>query len=297
MEFRNILTFVRLAEVRNFSKTAQQLGYSQSAVTAQIQQLERELDAQLFERIGRQVKLTQAGQRFLPRALDILNAVHRAESVAQEPEQVSGSLRIGTCESYVISVLPPILTQFIRRFPQVEVRMITGDAQDLFDLLRQNDADLLFFLDQKIYSPDWIKLLERPERVHFVASAQCPLAGRKNIPIPQLLAQPLFLTEQGVSYRYAMEQALAAQGFELHPVLEVGNTDVITRFLLDNEGISFLPEYVVREHLRNGRLVILDTQCPDIPMWSQLVYHRNKFVSPQMRVFLQLLSGSPVPLD
>ena len=72
MEFRNILTFVRLAEVRNFSKTAQQLGYSQSAVTAQIQQLERELDAQLFERIGRQVKLTQAGQRFLPRALDIL---------------------------------------------------------------------------------------------------------------------------------------------------------------------------------------------------------------------------------
>ena len=95
----------------------------------------------------------------------------------------------------------------------------------------------------------------------------------------------------------AMEQALAAQGFELHPVLEVGNTDVITRFLLDNEGISFLPEYVVREHLRNGRLVILDTQCPDIPMWSQLVYHRNKFVSPQMRVFLQLLSGSPVPLD
>ena len=136
MEFRNILTFVRLAEVRNFSKTAQQLGYSQSAVTAQIQQLERELDAQLFERIGRQVKLTQAGQRFLPRALDILNAVHRAESVVQEPEQVTGSLRIGTCESYVISVLPPILTQFIRRFPQVEVRMITGDAQDLFDLLR-----------------------------------------------------------------------------------------------------------------------------------------------------------------
>ena len=134
MEFRNILTFVRLAEVRNFSKTAQQLGYSQSAVTAQIQQLERELDAQLFERIGRQVKLTQAGQRFLPRALDILNAVHRAESVVQEPEQVTGSLRIGTCESYVISVLPPILTQFIRRFPQVEVRMITGDAQDLFDL-------------------------------------------------------------------------------------------------------------------------------------------------------------------
>lgn len=78
MEIRNLVTFVRIAEVQNFSKTAEQLGYSQSVVTMQIKQLEDQLHTQLFERIGRQVRLTQAGERLLPYALDILNAVQKA---------------------------------------------------------------------------------------------------------------------------------------------------------------------------------------------------------------------------
>ena len=78
MEIRNLITFVRIAEVQSFSKTAEQLGYSQSAVTMQIKQLEAELHRQLFERIGKQVKLTQAGERLLPYALEILNSVRKA---------------------------------------------------------------------------------------------------------------------------------------------------------------------------------------------------------------------------
>ena len=70
-----MITFVRIAEVKNFSKSAEILGYSQSAVTMQIKQLEEELKAQLFERIGKQVKLTQAGERLLPHALEILYSV------------------------------------------------------------------------------------------------------------------------------------------------------------------------------------------------------------------------------
>ena len=70
MEIRNLVTFIRIAEVRNFSKAAEQLGYSQSAVTMQIKQLEKELHAQLFERIGRQVKLTQAGERLIDIRID-----------------------------------------------------------------------------------------------------------------------------------------------------------------------------------------------------------------------------------
>ena len=84
-------------------------------------------------------------------------------------------------------------------------------------------------------------------------------------------------------------ETLAAAGYELHPRLEVGNTDVITRFLLKNKGISFLPEYVVQNDVKEGRLAILDTECPGIVMWSQLAYHRNKYVTPQMELFLELM--------
>ena len=87
MELRNLISFIRAAELQSFSKTAEQLGYSQSAVTMQLKQLEEELGISLFERIGKRVKLTQAGERFLPRALEVLEAVGRAQQVAQEPER------------------------------------------------------------------------------------------------------------------------------------------------------------------------------------------------------------------
>ena len=289
MELRNLITFVRIAEVQNFSKTAEQLGYSQSAVTMQIKQLEQELHTQLFERIGKQAKLTQAGERLLPHALDILNSVRQAETVAQEPKQISGRLRVGTCESLVLSILPEIMMEFNQTCPLVEVSTPTALVTDLFRMLRQNDVDLLYFLDDKIYFPEWVKVAERPERIFFVASSNSPLAKEKNIPVERLLQEPFILTEKGISYRYAMEQMLAARGYELHPAWEVGNTDVITRFVLENRGVSFLPEYVVQRHIARGHLVALDTECGESIMWSQLVYHRNKDVTPQMSRFLDLV--------
>lgn len=290
MEIRNLMTFVRIAEIQNFSKTAEQLGYSQSAVTMQIKQLETELHAQLFERIGKQVKLTQAGERLLPHALEILNTVRKAERISQEPEQISGKLRIGTCESLVISMLPPVILEMSQLCPHVEISTHTALVPDLFQMLRQNDIDILYFLDEKHDSPEWIKVSERPEKIFFVASAESSLAGQSRIPIERLLEEPLFLTEKGISYRYAMEQLLAAKGYELHPFWEVGNTDVITRFLLKNKGISFLPEYVVHDYLEQGDLVVLDTECNDIIMWSQLAYHRHKYVTPQMNLFLDFMT-------
>lgn len=289
MEIRTLLTFTRIAETGSFSKTAEQLGYSQSAVTMQIKQLEGDLGVQLFERLGKQVQLTQAGERLLPYALEVLEAARKARSVAREPEEIAGPLRIGTSESFVISVLPPVFEKFQERCPRVEVRVQTALVADLFQKLRQNQVDLLYFLDEKFYFPEWIKVFERERPIHFVASARSELAGKKGIPLERLLREPLYLTEKGVSYRYAMEQALAERGVELHPFLEIGNTSVITRFLLQNRGISFLPEYVVRDELSSGRLVILDTECPEIRMWGQLVYHRSKFVTPQMRAFMELL--------
>lgn len=290
MELRTLITFARITEVGNFSKAAEQLGYSQSAVTMQIKQLEGELQAQLFERIGKQVRLTQAGERLLPYALEMLEVLQKAEGIAREPEEITGPLRIGTSESFVTSVLPPVFAKLQRVCPHVEISVQTALVQDLFQKLRQNEVDLLYFLDEKFYFPEWIKVLEQPVNIHFVASARSELANQANIPLEQLLREPLYLTEKGVTYRYAMEQVLAEKGYELHPFLEIGNTDVIVRFLRQGRGISFLPEYVVRDELDQGQLAVLDTQCPHIVMWRQLVYHRNKCVTAQMKRFMELLT-------
>lgn len=97
------------------------------------------------------------------------------------------------------------------------------------------------------------------------------------------------MTEKGYSYRYELEQMLAAQGLELHPVLEIGNTDVIVKMLLNNVGISFLPLYVVSNYVESGELSIIKTSSVEVHIWSQLVYHKSKWITPQMQLFIDTM--------
>ena len=288
MEIRTLITFLRVAELRSFSRAAAQLGYSQAAVTIQIRQLEEELGVQLFERIGKKVRLTEEGRNLIPRAIDVMNAVRAVRDLGRGDEP-AGQLRLGTAESLLISVLPPGMMEFCRRCPKVEFSTCTDMVTGLFDMVRQNDIDVLYFLDRRTNFPEWVKVAERRERALFVTSPANPLAKERHISVERLLMEPLLLTEKGVSYRYAMEQELAAAGQEIRPVLETGNTDILTQMLLKNMGVSFLPEFVVRDYLADGRLAALDTVCPEVEMWSQLVYHRNKLVTPQMEIFLDLM--------
>ena len=289
MEIRTITTFLRVAELESFSEAARQLGYSQSAVTVQIKQLEEELQTELFERIGKQVRLTENGLRFIPRAHRILEAVKDAKSLVQNPEVPTGSLRIGTAESLLNSVLPPIIMEFSRRCPQVRLSTCTGATAELFQMVRRNEVDLLYFLDQKTDFPEWIKVGERCEPAYFVASCRHPLAPKRQIPLERLLKEPCVLTEKGISYRYAVDQVLAAKGFAFSPFLETGNTDLIRNILRDHKSISFLPGFVLEKDIKEGHLCVLDVRCPRIQMWSQLVYHRNKWVTPQMEIFVDLM--------
>lgn len=289
MELRTAATFLRVAELQSFSKAAEQLGYSQAAVTVQIKQLEQELGTPLFERIGRRIKLTEQGTKFIPHAQELLKVAQKAQNFIRDDLTPGGKLRIGTAESLSISVLPSILLEFTRRCPQVETSLHTGRIPDLFNMVRQNDVDLLYFLDKRTYFPEWIKVFERPEPIVFVACSSHPFVGQGKISLKKLLTQPMVLTEQGISYRYDLEQILAAKHLALHPFLETGNTDIIVHMLLHHTGISFLPRYVVQRCLDAGQLAILQVDCPKIQMWSQLVYHKNKWVTPQMQIFIDLM--------
>ena len=290
MEIRNIRTFLRVAELQSFTKAADQLGYSQAAVTVQIKQLEEELGTQLFDRIGRHIKLTEHGIQFMDHAMKVLKAAEDASTFVHKDENPSGKLRIGSIASLSMGVLPPVLLEFRTLCPQVETSIKTSRfVTELLDMMRQNDVDLLYFLDRKLYSSEWIKVFERPETIVFVTYPSHPLAGKKHVPMERLLEEPLILTTRGVSYCDDLEQLLAAKGLELHPFLEIGDTDVIIKLLQQQAGISFLPQYLVQEYLDEGILTVITTDIPIIQMWSQLIYHKNKWITPQMRIFIDLV--------
>lgn len=288
MELRNIRTFLRTAELLNFTRAAEELGYSQSAVTMQIRALETELGTPLFDRIGKKVSLTEGGRTFLRYAGQMLNAEEQARTALSGCGEPSGVLRIGTIESVCMSVFPTLLYRYHQAYPQVETVVRTGLTEELFDMLRQNDVDLIYYFDRKQRAPDRVQVFEEPGEVLFVAGAGYPLPDSAPQPLREIIREPLILTEKGVSYRYELDQRLAMQERAARPFLEIGNTEVIVRLLRANAGISFLPEFAVRRELQMGTLRAVPVRDCKTRLWMQLSYHKNKWVTPQMQGFLQL---------
>ena len=155
MELRNLTTFVRAAELRSFSQTARQLGYSQSAISMQISQLEAELETCLFDRVGKTVTLTPQGLRFFEYAQNILRMTENARSVMKNASLISGQLRVAMAESVCMSIFPRVLERYCRLYPEVQLSVISGTAVDLPRALAQNDAQLQMPIVTPISTETW----------------------------------------------------------------------------------------------------------------------------------------------
>lgn len=290
MELRNVRTFARIAEVGNFTHVATELGYTQSAITMQVKQLERELGCSLFERLGRTVRLTPEGKRLVPIAQRMLQAADEASHIAQAPGDVRGTLRIGAIDSMLVSDLPTILIELARTYPNVCISTHQGSLDDEFAMLRQNDIDVLLFLDKRMHFPEWIKALEAPGEAGFFAARDNPLVGKVHIALNEVLEQPLYLTERNISYRTALEQEVCARGLELSPRVECGSTEALVQLCARTGGITYLPKRATETAVLAGKLMPLDVDLVPLDLWYQLVYHKNKVVTPQMRLFIRLVS-------
>ncbi len=292
MEFRELNTFLQVAQHLSFSHAAKQLGYSQSAVTIQIKQLERELGVHLFDRIGRQISLTHQGRIFYEYAVSIDSDVRQAKAAvadAGDASRISGKLCLGTIESICASLFPAMIEEYHRRCPDVSISIITDSPDVLLDMMNKNIIDIVYLLDRRIYDAKWCKTLEIPERNIFVASHEHPLAKlHRELDIKEVLAYPILLTEKNASYRYTLEQYLASEELSVSPYLEIGNTDFIIRMLLKNMGISFLPEFTICNELNDGRLTELKIADFEMRTWRQIFYHKDKWITAQMREFLRL---------
>ncbi len=280
MELRNLRTFLRVADLTSFSRAAEELHYTQSAVTIQIQQLENELGVKLFERIGRSIALTRHGDAFLDHAREVVQAADAALAFLKEPDSPKGPLRIGTVESLASAILPDVLEELHSACPLVETVVRTSSIDKLVEMLKRNEMDIIYFLDRKLHNLEWVKAAERPVDIVFVASGSHRLARPGRVPLREIVREPFILTERGVNYRYELELRLAAKNFKIVPYLDIENTDIIIRLLHKGTSVSFLPAYTVKEEIDSGKLAVLDVAEINVKMWEQLIYHRKKTPTP-----------------
>lgn len=290
MEIKNLKTFIHVAELASFTKAAEKLGYSQSTVSFQIKQLESELETQLFERINHTVALTERGREVLQYAHQITKLAQEMSEEAQEGTTVKGHIRVAMADSLCRYLLEERFLSFREQYPHIQLQIITAGTEEMFRLLNQNQVDFVFTLDSHIYNAEYVIVKEKKIGMHFVGAADCPYTGKDAWPIGELIRAPFLLTEKGMSYRRLLDEQLAAISMEVSPILEVGNTELICRLVARGAGISFLPDYATADAVASGKLRYLPVDDFQVEIWEQMLYHRDKWVSPQMQAVIDYFS-------
>ncbi len=326
MDLRNLTTFIQVAESGSFTKAGEKLGYAQPTVSLQIKQLEAELGAVLFDRIGHTVTLTEEGREALAYAQRIC---HLSQEMVQEvggAHEPAGEVRLAMADSLCSPLVMEKFAQFHAYYPKVRVQVIAAGTDEMFRMLDHNEVDIVCTLDSHIYHANYTIFGEEKVGVHLIFPANndwtekirslMELAGKTctenncgiiynqqkgstqkeekgmntdSIPMKVLPKLPFLLTEKGMSYRRLLEEQLAQNSLEILPVLEIGRTDLICQLVEQGVGVAFLPDYVTEEAVRAGRVVRLEVEDLQVELWKQLLYRKDKWVSGQMEACLGYL--------
>ena len=291
MDLKSIQTFIQVAEQKNFTKVAREMNYVQSTVTMQIQQLERELGFPLFDRIGKSVSLTVLGEEFLRYAYEMVALYKKATGLGVSAGDIHGTLRVGVLESLLFGTVLDMLPNYKSNHPNVELHLKMGQAAELLQQLRENRLDLVYLSSDPNFDADLRCCYKRRETLRFISCPKHPAAQAGNLSIEQLLRYEFVVTEQtGICYG-RLRKLADLHHIPLKAAIEVDSTVAICNLVQRGVGIAFLPEYSVSEQLMQGTLVKLDVTPEPQVYYSQILCHRNRWISPIMQNFIDAVQA------
>ena len=287
MEIKLLNTFLAVAKNSGFSRAAEKTGFVQSSVSTQIRLLEEELGVRLFERLGRKTYLTAEGKRLLSYAEKIVGLESEAREILSGAQKPSGTLRIGTCETLCITYLPPMLQEYRMRYPEVELTLRLTTSTELCEWIAENEIDIAFLIDEPVVSEMLSAETLFDEPIVLLASRGSERIGEKPVCPKDLDGVDLILTESG-SYRSIFEDILAGEGARPGSVVDCESIEAIKKLVVSGLGIGLLPRIVAQEELQSGQLVELRWDGPDIGVTSQIVHHKNKWLSPALLALIDM---------
>ncbi|MEY8484189.1 LysR family transcriptional regulator [Lachnospiraceae bacterium 48-21] len=289
MNTKNLVTFKTVLEVGSFQKAADKLGYTQSTVTFQIKQLEEELALKLFEKIGRRMELTQAGKDIMPYVDMILQGTEQISNYGKSLSEISGSLKLAIPDSILIYNMQPFMQAFTHEAPNVQLIVNSIQSGEINPSIADGTADIGINCEKDSY-PDSVvhKKLGKYKAV-LVAS---PFANNNLLDfITPHQRKPISLicNEPDGYYQLDMDKYLSEKDILLNPPMKVQSIEAVKRCVMNNLGIAVVPTYSIGEELKNGSLMPVKTELDEKTYDSFYIYHKNKWISPQMELALDLL--------
>ena len=289
MEIRHLKTFLAVARLLSFNKAAERLNYAQSSISAQIQALEAELGVQLFDRLGRRILLTEAGERLIQYAERIVDLAEETGAEIGGDRDPEGSLTIRIPESLGIHRLPPVINEFSNRFRRVRLNFTTCAHEGLQKDLRKGVIDLAFLLTDSFHAGDLETEALGFESIVLVASPSHRLAKEKLVRTRDLKDDTLLLSTVDCSYRRLFEKILEEEGVPLEATRIFHSVETLKRCVMEGTGITVLPEVSVSEEIKKGQLTRLRWEEGQLEVAVLMIWSKERWLSPTLKAFMEVI--------
>lgn len=289
MELKYLNTFRVIVEEGGFSKAAEKLNYTQSTITFQIGQLEQELSATLFEKIGRKMVLTKAGEQLLPYVNDVLQSVTKLRCFEDDLAQCLGDLRIGVGETLLCYKLPAVLKAFHHQAPKARLFLKSMNCYEIRDALMDGTLDIgVFYEDVGGFGSGLTTYPIGSYENVLVASPDTKSQFPDFITPDQTIPLPFIINEPNCIFRQIFEQYLRERSIVLDHTIELWSIPTIKNLVKNDVGVTYLPKFAVQEELERGELIEIPTEISNPGISAVCAHHKNKWVSPLMRLFIEL---------
>ncbi len=293
MDTKQLNTFRHLAKSLNFSKTAEELNFAQSTVSAQIRSLENELRLTLFDRLGKKVILTNEGHSVLNYANRFMTIEDEFISSLKKEGEITGELNIFAPNTVCVYHLPLLLTNFKANHKKVNFKLRAHyDTKRALTELKSGNIDLMIVLEEEFQHADFHVDCLRNEEIIMVCNNQHPFSQRGRVSLTELRDQNLILTEPSCGYRNVLSRTLLKLGHKLDPNMWFENIEAIKQCVISNMGLSFLPKIATQSDINCGAFsqVRLEQKF-DTQIKLQLITHKDKWLNPALKEFIKELKA------
>ena len=285
---KQIQTFLEVARQESVSKAAERLFVTQPAVSMQIRQLEDAFGLPLVEPVGRNIRLTHAGEAFRTHAIAAMGQFKDLEALMADHV----GLKRGRIDLAVVSTskyfIPMLLVRFGRQFRGIDIQLKIDNRENILGLLARNEADLVV-MGRAPADLDCVATPFATNPLAIVAAPDHPLVRRKKLPFSALSEHGFVVREQGSGTRAAMERLFADHQTALNVVMEMPSNETIKQAVMAGMGLSFLSLRTVRHELASGHIALVDIEgLPVIGHWY-VTHLRPKKLSPAARAFKEFL--------
>lgn len=275
-DFR-LKVFDTVAKRLNFTKAANELNITQPAVTKHIKEIELNLNIKLFERNGTKIKLTKAGEILLKYTEEIFSVYQKIEfEIGQLQEKQKGILRLGASTTIAQYVLPPILAEFRKRFPEIQLSLVIQNSERIEELLGNHKIDV-GLIEAQIKNRTFHYFPFMKDEIVLVSRQNHSISTKNNIKLDDLKHIPLVIREPGSGTLETIDLALKSKNIKLNELnieIQLGSTESIKSYILHSDALAFLSIQSILQELKNQTLTIIDVK--------NLVIERNfNFIIPE----------------